>query len=101
MIPWVARSARSALGGQWAQGIVGGFDADHAPVLQPEAEAHDRGDAAAKLHPADAQPAAGAAPLEAAEQRRERAFRECSASGVVAALVVPASMVERARPGRA
>ena len=59
-------------------------------------------DAAAQLHPAEAQPVRSRAPLEAAEQRRQSAFRQRSFRGVDwRSQEFPPPWYERAHPGRA
>ena len=70
-------------GGQRPQRIVRGLDGDDAAVLQAEAEADHGWNTAAQLHPAEAQPAARALTLEAAEKRRQSAFGECALRGLV------------------
>ena len=89
------------VGGQRPQRIVLGFDGDEVAFLQPQAEAGHGGDAAAERHAAHAQPAAGAHALQAAEERRERAFRERPPKGLVRQHQnCPLSMLERLGLGR-
>ena len=71
------------VGGERPQRIVVGLDRDHVTVLQPQTEAGHGRDAAAQGHAAHAQPAARARALQAAEERRERAFRQRSPQGLV------------------